>query len=103
MSIEDAFQAELEQLQRRLADNVRRLRKEKKGLHFSQENLAEAARLHRTEIGSIERGERNPSLATLLILAETFDITLDELANGILAPKERRQSKKAKELQAEGP
>jgi transcriptional regulator with XRE-family HTH domain len=100
MSHEDPYKAELKQLQRHFAANVRRLRKEKKGLHFSQEDLAFATRLHRTEIGSIERGERNPSLVTLLILSETLGATIEDLAEGISAPKARRLSKKARDLQA---
>lgn len=55
---------------------VRELR-ERQGV--SQEELASRARLHRTYVGGIERGERNPSFASLLRLAEVLDINASEL------------------------
>ena len=59
-----------------LAYNVRALRKEK-GL--SQEELANSCGLHRTYIGSVERGERNVTLSTLEALAEALDVTVIDL------------------------
>ena len=50
---------------------VRRFR-ELKG--FSQERLAAEARLHRTYIGGVERGERNLSLLNVLQLARTLGV-----------------------------
>jgi transcriptional regulator with XRE-family HTH domain len=52
-----------------LAENIRACRKER-GL--SQEKLAETCGLHRTYVGSVERGERNVSLSTL----EAFSVAL---------------------------
>ncbi len=43
---------------------------------MSQESLAEKSGLHRTYIGSCERGERNITILNLSILCESFDITL---------------------------
>lgn len=53
-------------LRRTVADNVRRLRR---GLEMSQEDLAAEAQLHRTYVGAIERAERNLSLDNIERLA----------------------------------
>jgi transcriptional regulator with XRE-family HTH domain len=54
-----------------IAENVRRLRK---GLDISQEELAEICGYHRTYVGMIERGERNISIATLEALAGALGV-----------------------------
>jgi transcriptional regulator with XRE-family HTH domain len=59
-----------------LADNIRDYRKAK---HLSQEELADACELHRTYIGSIERGERNVTLSTLEVLAKALGVSVIEL------------------------
>ena len=46
---------------------------------LSQEQLGYDAGLHRTYIGGIERGERNPSLANILRIAEALDVSPSEL------------------------
>ena len=46
---------------------------------LSQEALAEKANMHRTYIGMIERGERNPALLNLVRLANALNISLPEL------------------------
>ena len=59
-----------------LADNLRTYRKAK---HLSQEALANMCDLHRTYVGSVERGERNVTLSTLEILATTLGVSIPEL------------------------
>mgnify|MGYP003383652805 CR=1 FL=1 len=58
------------------AANLRRCR-EAKGL--SQEALAAAAKLHRTYVGSVERGERNVSIDNMERLAGALGVELAEL------------------------
>ena len=53
-----------------------RVLRSKKGL--SQEDLAFKAGVHRTYLGSIERGERNPSLKNIVAIAHALDIELSE-------------------------
>jgi len=63
-------------LQATIATNVktRRLR-----LGLSQEEFAEICGYHRTYIGSIERGERNITIATLEALAAALKVGATEL------------------------
>ena len=72
-----------------LAENVRAFRLDK-GL--SQEALADICSLHRTYVGSIERMERNASLATLELLAGALGVGVPEL----LTPREYAKKKVAK-------
>jgi transcriptional regulator with XRE-family HTH domain len=89
MSTRAAYQAELAELLQGLAGNVRRLREENKP-DLSQEEVASEAVLHRTEWAKIEQGRREPRFGTMLVVAETLGVTLDDLAAGIDAPKERK-------------
>lgn len=48
-------------------------------LGVSQEELAHRSGLHRTYIGGLERGERNPTITTLVKLAEGLDCRVRDL------------------------
>jgi transcriptional regulator with XRE-family HTH domain len=50
--------------------------------NWSQEVLAERAHLHRTYIAGIEAGSRNPSLRSLIKIANAFRVTVAELLAG---------------------
>jgi len=60
----------------RFGARVRQLRTER-GL--SQEAFADLAKLHRTYIGSIERGEQNISLQNIERVAATLGVSFAEL------------------------
>lgn len=57
----------------------RNLRKRREASGISQEDLAELADLHRTYIGSVERGERNVSIDNMERLAAAVGATIIEL------------------------
>ena len=59
-----------------LAANIRSFRQEH---GISQEELADLCELHRTYIGSVERGERNVSLSTLEVLAGALHVGVPDL------------------------
>ena len=63
-----------------IGNNIRNRRKE---MGFSQEELAEKASLHRTYIGSVERGERNISIENIVSIARALNILPKELLEGI--------------------
>jgi transcriptional regulator with XRE-family HTH domain len=60
-----------------LGDAIRARRGEIDGL--SQEGLADLAGMHRTYVGDIERGLRNPSYRNLVKLAAALEVPLSEL------------------------
>ncbi|KTB47429.1 putative transcriptional regulator [Dehalogenimonas alkenigignens] len=63
-------------IQKRFGERIRTLRQLRK---LSQEELAFRAGIHRTYLGGIERGERNPALRNINALAEALSVSLSEL------------------------
>ena len=55
------------------------LRERRSGLGLSQEDFAAELGLHRTYIGSVERGERNCGIDNLRRIAEALGVRLSEL------------------------
>jgi transcriptional regulator with XRE-family HTH domain len=60
-----------------------RIREARQRRHWTQEDLAAAADLDRAYVGSLERGERNPSLTTLCRVAKALRVTLASLVEGL--------------------
>lgn len=60
--------------------NVRTLRVQ---LGITQEKLAESSGLHPTYISGIERGIRNPTLLSIVNLADALDVNISALLRGI--------------------
>lgn len=55
---------------------VKELRTQNK---LTQEQFAQKTRLHKNYIGMVERGERNPSLINIQVIANGLEITISEL------------------------
>lgn len=60
----------------KLGKRIRKLRKEQK---ISQEGLAEKAKIHRTYMGKIERGESNPPVHTVEKIANALKVKVGDL------------------------
>jgi transcriptional regulator with XRE-family HTH domain len=70
MNLED------EQFLREVGSRLRRRREE---LGWTQEELGQRCGLHRTFIGSVERGERNVAVLNLLRISQILRVPLAEL------------------------
>ncbi len=68
---------DVEKYQKRLAMNIKILRKKKK---YSQQRLAVLVDRTREHINRLETGKETVGFTTFIKLAEVFNITLDELA-----------------------
>ncbi len=66
-----------------------RIRTERLALKMTQETLAEKANISVSFLGQIERGERKPSLETVVSIANSLGITVDYLLSDsyLQAPK----------------
>ena len=64
------------QILKQFGKRVQALR-EKKG--WTQDELGKKANLHRTYVGSIERGERNVSLVNVEKIAQAFNTPVNSL------------------------
>ena len=73
-----------------LASFGRVVRVHRERLGYSQESFADRVALHRTYIGSIERGELNVSLRNLIRIAEA----LGKSVSSLLAQAEKDSTKK---------
>lgn len=62
------------------------LRRERQARELSQEALAHLAGLHRTYVGSVERGERNISIDNIARLARALGIAPGELLRNEKGP-----------------
>ena len=65
-----------EKLIKAVGVQIRTLRVDRK---MSQEDLANEADIPLSQIGRIERGETNPTISTLNVIAEALEIQLQDL------------------------
>jgi transcriptional regulator with XRE-family HTH domain len=59
----------------KFGQRVRELRRER---NFTQQQLADISGLHKNYIGMVERGERNPSLVNIEILARSLEVNISD-------------------------
>jgi transcriptional regulator with XRE-family HTH domain len=60
-----------------------RLRERRQACGLTQEELAVRCRLHRTFVGSVERGERNVSILNLRIIAKALRLVVADLTKDL--------------------
>ncbi|WP_323703468.1 helix-turn-helix transcriptional regulator [Mammaliicoccus sp. Dog046] len=72
-----------------LSKQIIHLRRE---FHLSQEDLAEKIYVSRQTISNWERGKTYPDIESLLLLSDTFDVSLDYLVKGDIKAMERKIS-----------
>ena len=61
---------------RTLGERIRAKREERA---LTQQQLGDRCKLHRTFVGSVERGERNIAILNLRLIAQTLRVSLTEL------------------------
>ena len=62
-----------------LAERIKSLRRSKR---WSQERLAEQASIQRSYLADLERGHRNPSVRTLVKVANALNVSIPSLFEG---------------------
>ena len=50
---------------------------------YSQESFADAIHVHRTTMGTVERGDGNPGLDMIVKIARGLDVSLSELFGAV--------------------
>jgi transcriptional regulator with XRE-family HTH domain len=60
-----------------------RLRQLREAVDWSQEDFAEHCNLHRTYVGSIERGERNVAILNIRKIAAALGLSMSKLLEGV--------------------
>lgn len=83
-----------------IGERIRRIRKE---LDLSQEQLAERSGLHTNYVGQVERGEKNVTLETLEKVVTGLDISLEELFRYVGPMKQKDTLSQIIELLVERP
>ncbi|MFD1903283.1 helix-turn-helix domain-containing protein [Paenibacillus rhizoplanae] len=73
---------------KRIGERIRKIRKE---MNLSQEQLAERSGLHTNYVGQVERGEKNLTLETLEKVVGGLHISLEELFRYI-GPMEQKDA-----------
>ncbi len=70
----------------------KRIRKERKAQHLTQEALAEKVGISLSFLGHIERGSRKASIETLVGIANTLGVSLDGLLSDSLTGNDEAQA-----------
>jgi DNA-binding XRE family transcriptional regulator len=83
----EAYRAERARLLAAFGENLRAARERRS---LSQEALAEVVNVHRTHLGALELGQREPGLAMLLILAHGLRVSPGALLEDLAVPVERK-------------
>jgi transcriptional regulator with XRE-family HTH domain len=61
----------------------RRIRELRLKRGWTQDVFADKSGFHRAQVGAFERGEMNITLASLLLLAQTFKVKMVDLFKGL--------------------
>jgi transcriptional regulator with XRE-family HTH domain len=61
----------------------KRVREMRRSVGWSQDELAFELEIDRSYVSSLERGERNPTLKTIVKISKTFDVTVSDLCQGV--------------------